>query len=118
MNMMDEINIRTDDLHWLTKDQAWHYKVLPKGRTAQQFTLYCGDSADGAALIDELEVLLGTPVKLEPINEAQIARLLSKYYLKENGIKGQAAVQSSSNTDDFLISLIGEAKTLKVVIFT
>jgi len=113
MNMMDEINIRTDDLHWLTKDQAWHYKVLPKGRTAQQFTLYCGDSADGAALIEELEVLLGTPVKLEPINEAQIARLLSKYYLKENGIKGQAAVQSSSNADDFLISLIGEAKNLK-----
>jgi type IV pilus assembly protein PilB len=113
MNVTEEINIRTDDLHWLTKDQAWHYKVLPKNRTATDFTLYCESAANEGSLIAELEILLDTIIKLEPIGEAQIGRLLSKYYLKENAAQGGAEMQSSHNPDDFLVNLIGEAKNLK-----
>ena len=113
MSATAEITIRTDDLHWLTKDQAWHYKVLPKSRTADGLTLYCEDSADQAALLDELEILLGTTVKLESIADAQIAKLLSKYYLKESAAPGATEIQHSYNADDFLVNLIAEARNLK-----
>lgn len=113
MSGVEEITIKTDDLHWLTKDQAWHYKVLPESRTANELTLYCGDSADHAGLLEELEVLWGTAVKLKPIADAQVARLLSKYYLKDHAAQGATEIQSSHNADDFLINLIGEARNLK-----
>jgi len=113
MNTTDEISIRTDDLHFLTKDQAWHYKVLPKNRNAETLTLYCEDSAEIDNLKEELEILLGITINLEPISGAEIARLLSKYYLKENAAQGTTQVQSSYNADDFLLNLIAEAKNLK-----
>src|SRR5689334_594925 len=90
MSAVGEITIKTDDLHWLTKDQAWHYNVLPKSRAASGLTLYCENSADRNALQEELEVLWGTPVTLDPIEDAQVSRLLSKYYLKENAASGVA----------------------------
>lgn len=113
MSAVEEISIKTDDLHWLTKDQAWHYKVLPKSKAANEFNLYCEDSADQGALRDELEILLGVTINLEAIADAQIAKLLSKYYLKESAAHGAAQIQSSYDADDFLLNLIIEAKNLK-----
>ena len=113
MNLTEEITLVTDNLHLLTKDQAWHYRVLPKSRLNGQFTLYCEDTADLNELAAELEILLGTQVKLEPVAAVQIARLLSKYYIKENAAQGAAQYQVSHNPDDFLMNLIQEAKNLK-----
>ncbi|HTD39059.1 MAG TPA: GspE/PulE family protein [Mucilaginibacter sp.] len=113
MNLAEDIIIKSDDLHWLTKDQAWHYKVLPKNKNVDRTTLYCASEADTSSLIAELEILLGTEVALDPIPESQIARLLSKYYLKENGAQVTRQLQDSHNADDFLANLIGEAKNLK-----
>ncbi|HEY9001292.1 MAG TPA: GspE/PulE family protein [Mucilaginibacter sp.] len=113
MNTAEEIIIKTDDLHWLTKDQAWHYRVLPGKRTQQELCLYCEDSADVVALSTELEVLLGLPIALHPVPESRIAMLLSKYYLKDNALQDASRLQDSIGTDDFLTSLIKEAKSLK-----
>jgi type IV pilus assembly protein PilB len=113
MKATEVISIKTDDLHWLTKDQAWHYKVLPKNRTPAALTLYCEDSADSGALTAELEVLFGLEVKLEPIAGGEIARLLSTYYLKENAAQGPSRLQDSHEADNFLANLIAEAKQLK-----
>jgi general secretion pathway protein E/type IV pilus assembly protein PilB len=113
MNLTEDIILRTDDLHWLTKDQAWHYKVLPKNKTSQSLSLYCEETSDINNLSAELEILLGLEIKLDPIPERQIARLLSKYYLKENTAQSSAQLYIANNADDFLINLIGEAKNLK-----
>ncbi|MCC8427240.1 GspE/PulE family protein [Mucilaginibacter sp. UR6-11] len=112
MNLTEEIVLSTDNVHLLTKDQAWHYRVLPKDKSADQFILYCENSADAEALSAELEILLGITVRLEPIAVELIARLLSKYYIKDNAIQGSAQLQGN-NADDFLINLIQEAKNLK-----
>ncbi len=109
----EEISIQTEDLHALTKDQAWHYKILPKSKRQNGLTLYCEDSADAGSLAAELEILLGVEVQLEPIPEPDIARLLSKYYLKENAAQGTSQIQNSQNADNFLVNLISEAKSLK-----
>ena len=113
MNLTEEIAILTDNIHWLTKDQAWHYRVLPKSRGDRQFSLYCEEGTDQNGLSSELEILLGLDIELHPIPVLQIARLLSKYYIKDNVAQGSARLQASHNPDDFLMNLIGEAKSLK-----
>jgi general secretion pathway protein E/type IV pilus assembly protein PilB len=113
MKETEEINLLSDQLHWLTKEQAWHYRVLPKAKAAHTFSLYCEDSANQDELASELEVLLGLTILLEPLPVVQIARLLSRHYLKENGMEGQQQFQLSNHPDDFLADLIREAKSLK-----
>jgi len=112
MNLTEEITLLTENIHWLTKDQAWHYRVLPKNKTDNHFLLYCEDNADKNALISELEILLNLTVNLEPIPSTQIARLLSKYYIKDTAAQGSAHYQIN-NADNFLMNLIQEAKNLK-----
>jgi type IV pilus assembly protein PilB len=113
MNLTEDIAILTEHIHWLSKDQAWHYRVLPHDRTGVQFTLYCEEGADRSSLSAELEILLGLDVELIPIPAVQVARLLSKYYIKDNAAQGSAQLQINHKEDDFLMNLIAEAKGLK-----
>jgi len=113
MNLEEEITLLTDNLHWLTKDQAWHYRVLPKAKSKDKFTLYCEDGTAVFGLAAELEILLGLEISLEAIPASQVARLLSKYYIKENSAQGSTQLHISHNADDFLNNLIQEAKNLK-----
>lgn len=112
MNRTEEITLLRDNVHLLTKDQAWHYRVLPKDKAADHYLLYCEAGADQNALLSELEILLNQQIRLEPVPPAQIARLLSKYYLKDNAAHGSSQMQIS-NADNFLVNLIQEAKDLK-----
>src|ERR1700761_5601719 len=109
MNLTEEITLLTENIHWLTKDQAWHYRILPKNRTNEYFALYCEESAILPELSAELEILLGLGIKLEPLPSQQIARLLSKYYIKDNAAQGSIQLRLN-NADDFLNNLIEEAK--------
>ena len=113
MNITEEIVILTEDIHWLTKDQAWHYRVLPENRTQSHFSLYCEEGTNQSGLSSELEILLGMPVKLNPLPAAQVARLLSRYYIKDNAAQASVQLQINHHEDDFLVGLIGEAKNLK-----
>lgn len=112
MNLTEEIILPTENLHWLTKDQAWYYRVLPKHKSADLLVVYCEEGIDGNVLASELEILLNIAVRPEPISAQQIARLLSKYYIKDNSAQGSAQLQIN-NADDFLVNLISEAKNLK-----
>ncbi|RKR84512.1 general secretion pathway protein E/type IV pilus assembly protein PilB [Mucilaginibacter gracilis] len=113
MNTTEDIILLTDNIHLLTKDQAWHYRVLPKQKSNGTFTLYCEDGANQNEIISELEILLGLTVNLDAIPPVQIARLLSKYYIKDNAAQGAIQLQLHNNADDFLLNLISEAKNLK-----
>jgi type IV pilus assembly protein PilB len=112
MNAAEDIVIVSEQLHWLTKDQAWHYRILPKGKSAVSFDFYCGDAAEQDALLFELEILFNVKVNLHPVPETQVARMLAKYYIKDNAAQGSMQVQVS-NADNFLANLIREAKNLK-----
>jgi len=113
MKLNEQITLLTENIHWLTTDQAWHYRVLPKNRTKESLQLYCEDSADRNELLAELEIMFGLEIDLDPIPETQIARLLSKYYLKDNTPQGVKLFALNNNPDDFLNNLIQEAKALK-----
>lgn len=112
MSLAKEITLQTDNVHLLTKDQAWHYRVLPKARENGRLVLYCDDTADQVGISDELEILLDKPVVLEPLPPSQVSRLLSKYYLKDTAAQGASQFQIN-NAENFLMNLIGEAKNLK-----
>jgi type IV pilus assembly protein PilB len=112
MSVTEEIILLTENIHWLTKDQAWHYKVLPKHKANDHYLLYCEDGVDKDTLAAELELLLNQDVRLEPIPGTQVARLLSKYYIKDNAAQGSSQMHIN-NADDFLVNLIREAKSLK-----
>jgi type IV pilus assembly protein PilB len=113
MKADDEITLLTENIHLLSKEQAWHYRILPKRGTSLQLELYCEENADQDSLAAELEVLLGKEILLEQLPETMIARLLSKYYLRDNAVEGGAQLQLGNHADDFLEGLIIEAKNLK-----
>jgi len=110
---MGEISLLTENIHWLGKDQAWHYRVLPKSRNHAGFVLYCGDNIEKDALQDELEMLLGNTVALEPLPEIEISKLLSKYYIEQSTARDAAQSKSRGDAESFFSDLIAEAKSLK-----
>lgn len=111
--MSEDIHILTENIHWLTKDQAWHYRVLPKYKQGSNLTLYCEESADADALADELGMLLGGEVVLEQIADARISMLLSKYYIESQAARGQSKQSGRGDAESFFSELIAEAKNLK-----
>jgi type IV pilus assembly protein PilB len=113
VDVKEDLVLLTEHVHLLTKEQAWHYRVLPKSSSPGSIGLYCEDGADTFSLSAELEILLGLEVALEPIPGSDVARLLSKYYLKDTPGHGIAQIQVNHKEDDFLMDLIGEAKNLK-----
>lgn len=109
----DEIALTSEQLHWLTKEQAWHYRILPNFKTGSHFGVYAADTADKEELAQELEVLFGVPVRLTCLPTEQVSRMLAKYYIKEHDGQGTTKISQTDNTDDFLLDLIREAKNLK-----
>jgi len=110
--MQEEIVLLTDHLHWITKDQAWHYRILPKEKNDGDLILFCGEDVDQDTMASELEILFNQPVKFEMIPSTQMTRLLSTYYIKNNAAQGSSQMQLQQ-ADDFLGNLIAEAKSLK-----
>ena len=113
MNLNEEITLLTENIHWLSREQAWHYHILPKGKSNNTYTLYCEELANQQDLTAELEIVFGMMIRLQPLPAAQVARLLSKYYMQDNTVSGTARLQVNNNPEDFLPNLIREAKNLK-----
>ncbi|WP_345954231.1 GspE/PulE family protein [Mucilaginibacter sp. PAMB04168] len=112
MDVTEDILLSPDQVHLLTKEQAWHYRILPLGQVGNRLRLYYDQSVSPAQLAEEMEILTGYEIVLEPLPSTQIARLLSKYYIKDNAVQGNVQLQGATNADDFLQRLIAEAKGL------
>lgn len=108
-----DIDFDAAALNTISKEQAWHYRVIPKANSDQAISLFADEEMDIIALTDELEILLGKSVAIDVLSAANINLLLNKHYLKENG---QHQFQGSSlaiEGDGFLNELIKEARGLK-----
>lgn len=100
-------------IHSLSKEQAWHYRILPKSSTDAVMVLLCEEDTDADQLKDELEIVLGKNIILEKQAAATISMLLSKHYLKENGQRQFQNAASAIEGEGFLNALISEARSLK-----
>ncbi len=108
-----EITISSKAVHLLSREQAWHYRILPKEEKTDLTTFYCEEDADESTLNLELEVILGKQVGLEKLPQSEINRLLSTYYFNENKRTDLPSSTVSLNNTDFLTRLVLEAKSLK-----
>lgn len=113
MSTISENVISTETLHLITKEQAWHYRILPKESTGNFLHLFCDGQADTYSLLAELEIVLGKDIQLEKLASDEISRLLSTYYFRENKGHQLQKLNYPSEGDDFLNDLIREAKGLK-----
>ncbi|WP_036678852.1 GspE/PulE family protein [Daejeonella oryzae] len=113
MSLEGDIKLLTENIHLITREQAWHYRILPKHKSDNQYLFYCEESADLNNLSGEIEILLGVNVALEPIPNIHIAKLLSTYYIKDNSDSRANHILHQYDADDFLLNLISEAQSLK-----
>jgi len=113
MNAMTDISLLTENIHLLSKEQAWHYRVLPKEKTGNGLHLYCEENTPMAELQAELEILLDCDIYLEYLPASDINRLLSTYYIKDSAQQSNASLHTGQDADNFLLNLIREAKNLK-----
>jgi type IV pilus assembly protein PilB len=115
MSELINIEIKAEDLQALSPDQAWHYRVFPKKVTSSQLTLYIDQETDLSAAEQEIEMILGKQIVLEPVTQEEMQGLLARYYRREqkDDRSKNTNYTSSGDGDDFLVNLISEAKKLK-----
>jgi len=97
----------------ISKDQAWHYRVVVKSGSAHEIVMHCDEGELYTGLADELEVVLGKRILLEPLPPASISKLLQQYYPKESGQHQFQKMTLAIEGDGFLDDLIREARLLK-----
>lgn len=100
-------------IHLITKEQAWHYRILPKENNNGELTLLCDEDVFDDFLAHELEVVLGKQVRLEKQSAAVVSALLNLHYLKESGQHQFQKIAIAVEGEGFLNDLIHEARTLK-----
>ncbi len=112
--MNDLIPLTVDLQQLLTTEQAWHYGIVPKAAHNGTLELYVDETCHKSGMAEELEVLLGKQIVLEKTASETVRKTLSKYYLRNgrNSAAGKVQSLSAKQGDDFLPSLIGEAKQL------
>jgi len=107
------MDINLSLLSSISKDQAWHYRVLVKSIDDKGMVVFCDDAEQGNGLADELEVVLGKRIVLDPHPAATISQLLHQHYPKESGQHQFQKMTLAIEGDGFLNDLIREARLLK-----
>lgn len=113
MHQLENISLRTDDLQVLTPEQAWHYRIIPKLNSGGTINFFVDENSEVNAVAEELEVLLGKTIILEPAPGDLIQKSLSRFYRKEEAQQNLSNKAYQGTSDDFLSDLIAEAKNLK-----
>lgn len=114
MDVLKDIIISADTVHQLSREEAWHYRILPKSTSAAESCFFCDELSDIQALHAELEIVFGKAIVLDAIPSTSVERLLSTYYFKDQSVKEDLKIAALSiHNNDFLDHLIREAKSLK-----
>lgn len=110
MSELDYIPLTTELQNLITTDQAWNYNIVPKSAYNGSIEFYAEEKNINPSIKEELEVLFGKNISLVPSDAVQ--KTLVKYYRKNNQSTFQKPRQLGSIKDDFLQTLIAEAKSL------
>lgn len=111
MKTLDHIPLNLDDQQLINSDQAWYFGIIPKLNEKNQITFFVDPEKNRMGLSDELEVLLGKNVILEQSDSTLIKKTLAKYYRK-NSDSNAHRKQINVKSDEFLHSLVSEAREL------
>ncbi len=109
MNETPEIDISL--LNLITAEQAWQYSIIPKTAGKDSMEFYAEKEKVTQEMIDELEIIFGKKVTLDPVLNGFVSKNLAKHYRKGNqGANGHSgSLAFTPNSDDFLVNLITNA---------
>ena len=107
---MSHIHIASELVALITKEQAWHYRVLPAFSKQDKIELY-SDEVNGQKFKEELEIVLNKYVELKQLSSETIEQALITYYRQDAGNKEQTKIYAGSS-DNFLADVINDAKNL------
>lgn len=88
-------------LQLVTTEQAWHYTIVPFEKA--QGKLHCATIKGQSPAVEELEVLLGVDVVLEPVAAEVLQPLLSQYYRRQSRHQSATVLDKNSDALDQLI---------------
>jgi general secretion pathway protein E/type IV pilus assembly protein PilB len=116
------LRLPSELMQWLSADQAWHYRIVPKEVLDGSWVFFSDQQVSGDLLREELEVLLGKSVVLEPTDSQLIENALHSYFPvsgvgeggnKKSGADAPNALRPDAEGEAFLWQLIREAKGLR-----
>ncbi|KOY84386.1 general secretion pathway protein GspE [bacterium 336/3] len=107
------ISLSPEQIQIISKEQAWHYKIIPNYNHSHEICFFIDKSNDISQIQEELEVLFGKKVLLELTESLIISRTLSQYYFKEEDKQSLSKGSISTESNDFLLDLVQEAKVLR-----
>ncbi|MBS1509214.1 MAG: type II/IV secretion system protein [Bacteroidetes bacterium] len=113
--MLDSVNHIIDEslITSLSPEQAWHYRIFPIKQMGEILALGIDENSNDHNIEEELEMILGMPVKIERVKTELVNQFLEKHY---NNSRSDSRSQNNfytGNPDDFLQHLIKEARALK-----
>jgi type IV pilus assembly protein PilB len=108
-----EYKIAADVIGSITGKQAWQYRIVPFSKISGTVYYYLDAEYHNADLSDELELLTGKKVMLEPKSREELGDLLAKYYPNDQQDSRFQNFFYAGDADGFLNNLISEAKSLK-----
>jgi type IV pilus assembly protein PilB len=99
----------------LNAQTAWHYRAVPGALDGDCLELYTDPERVTAAASEELELVLGRPVRLLAAAAPQLEQALHKYYLRQEPARRAAGPtatvgRAALSSEDFLHQLIREAR--------
>lgn len=99
----------------ISVDQAWFYGIVPEKIQDAILHLHISEEKYSNSIEQELEIVLGSRVKLTPAPAQQIEKSLLELYPKASSAASLASVQTlrlNVHSDSFLELLVNEAKHL------
>jgi type IV pilus assembly protein PilB len=110
-NQMLEIDAAL--LKQVSKEQACHYRIIPKVDNGDCLELYYDQETDSVILSDELEIVFGKALLLVPVASTILTGMLNLHYSNSTGQHQFKGSSIAVEGDGFLNELIHEAKDLK-----
>jgi general secretion pathway protein E/type IV pilus assembly protein PilB len=110
---MEYIQLDSTLQHLITGRQAWHYHIVPCKASEGCIELYADSELFQPHHKDELEILFNRPVVIHSRPTEVIRQTLGRYYRETERTTKQTSTLSNIKSDDFLTTLISEAKRMQ-----
>ncbi len=109
---MKDVILTVDLQQLISSEIAWKYGVVPVQENNGSVTFLIADNKAVDGVEEELEILTGFDISLEKTESGIIQKALGKYYRKSGGLQSENLTLSTSDSNDFLMRIIFEAKSL------
>jgi general secretion pathway protein E/type IV pilus assembly protein PilB len=96
----------------LTREQAWHYRVIPTKVSDNLLELCTDRNGDANEVLEELEMILGKDVKLSRIGSAVLEEYLRSYYPQQVDYIHEKVRALDLQSENFLSDIIEEANSI------